>query len=94
MVGVSELAGWVQRLLTNERRYGSIAVSAMEVSHKLGNVLVNRASRFERRVIVSSLADEVLVSFTTAAAVEHFGYFVFGRSVNEHRRRRFLYLSR
>jgi hypothetical protein len=93
MKGVLELAGRVRRLLTDEQRHGSIAVSAIEVSYKLRYVFVNRASRFKRRVIVSSLANEVLVSFAAAAAVKHFGDFMFGRSVDEHRRRRFLYLS-
>jgi hypothetical protein len=86
--------GRVRRLLAYERRYGSVAVAAMEVSHKLRDVFVNRTSRFKRRVIVSSLANEVLVSFTTAAAVDHFSDFMFGRSIDKHGRRWFLYLSR
>ena len=62
-------AGRVQRLLTNERGYRAIAVSSVEVSYKLRDVFVNRSGRFKRRVIVSSPANKVLVSFTMAAAV-------------------------
>jgi len=59
----------MRRLLTNERGYRAIAVSSVEVSYELRDVFVNRSGRFKRRVIVSSLADEVLESFTTAAAI-------------------------
>ena len=62
-------AGRVRRLLTNERGYGAIAVSSVEVSYKLRDVFVNRSGRFKHRVIISSLANKVLVSFTTAAVV-------------------------
>ena len=61
--------GRVRRLLTNERGYGAIAVSSVEVSHELRDVFVNRSGRFQYRVIVSSLADEVFVSFATASAI-------------------------
>jgi hypothetical protein len=61
--------GRVRRLLTNKRRYGAIAVSSVEVSYKLRDVFVNRSGRFKRRVIIFSLANKVLVSFTTAAVV-------------------------
>jgi hypothetical protein len=61
--------GRVRRLLTNERRYGAIAVSSVEVSYKLRDVFVNRSGRFKRRVIVSSLANKVLVSFATTSVI-------------------------
>ena len=61
--------GRVRRLLTNERGYGAIAVSLVEVSYELRDVFVNRSGRFKRRVIISSLANKILVSFTTAAVV-------------------------
>jgi hypothetical protein len=78
----------------NERWYRLITVSAMEVSYELRDVFVNRTGRFKRQVIVSSLANEVLVSLTTAAAVDQFSDFMFRRSIDKHRQRRFLYLSR
>ena len=59
----------MQRLLTNEREYRAIAVSSVEVSYELRDVFINHSDRFKRRVIISSLANKVLVSFTTAAAV-------------------------
>jgi hypothetical protein len=78
----------------NEQQYRLVTVSAMEVSYELRDVFVNRIGRFKRRVIISSPANEVLVSLTIAAAVDHFGDFMFRRSIDKHRQRRFLYLSR
>jgi len=59
----------VQRLLAYEQGYRSVAVVAVEVSHELRDVFEDHACWFKRRVIVSSPADEVLVSFATTAAV-------------------------
>jgi hypothetical protein len=39
-------AGRVRRLLTNERRYGAIAVSPVEVPNELRDVFVNRSGGF------------------------------------------------
>jgi hypothetical protein len=55
-----------------------ISVSAVEVSYKLRDIFVNRSGRFKRRVIVSSLANKVLVSLTIAAVIQNFSSVVFG----------------
>jgi hypothetical protein len=62
----------------NEQRYRSISVTAVEVPNKLRDIFVNRSGGFKRRVIVSSLANEILVSLTTAAAIQNFSSVVFG----------------
>jgi hypothetical protein len=53
----------------NKQKYRSISVTAVEVPNKLRDIFVNRSGRFKRWVIVSSLANEVLVSLTTAVAI-------------------------
>ena len=59
----------MQRLLTNEQGYRAIVVSLVEVSYELRDVFVNRLGRFKHRVIISSLANKVLVSFTIASVI-------------------------
>ena len=47
----------------------SILVSVVEVSYKLEDIFINRLDRFKYRVIVSSLANKVLVSLTTVVVI-------------------------
>ena len=53
----------------NELGYRAITVSLVEVSYELRDVFVNRLGRFKHRVIISSLANKVLVSFTIASVI-------------------------
>ena len=72
-------------LSTNERRYRTVAILAVEIVDELRYVFVYHTRRFQGRIVVTSLADKILVTSTFSAVVLYFCDIVYRASIYKHR---------
>ena len=72
-------------LSTNERRYRTVAIPAVEIVDELRYVFVYHTRRFQGRIVVTSPADEILVTSTFSAAILDFRDIVCRTSIYKHR---------